>query len=141
MKNNNKFSDKIQEISVLKKNIYKLRNLFDNINDENVKNHLKNIIKISDKIYKEVVVNTEKLDKIYKFNSYYIVTVEKIISKYVELKNNKINNRDSQEFFNKIEGFLTNVTSSFENLYQSLFSDEIIDIDAELKVMEKEMKI
>ena len=141
MKNNNVFNKGIQELSILKQNIHKIRNLFDNINDENVKNHLKNIIKISDKIYKEVVVNTEKLDKIYKFNSYYIITVEKIISKYVELKNNKINNRDSQEFFNKIEGFLTNVISSFENLYQSLFTDEIIDIDAELKVMEKEMKI
>lgn len=141
MKNSDEFNQEIQDLTMLKQNIYKLRKLFDKINDEKIREYLKNIIKISDKIYKEVIVNTEKIDKLYKFNNYYIITVEKIISKYIELKNNKINNKDSQEFFNKIDSFLSNVVSAFENLYQSLFTNEIIDIDAELNVMKKEMKI
>lgn len=141
MENNNEFNKGIKELSNLKENIYNLRKLFDEIENDNVKKLLKEIIKISDKIYKEVVVNTNKIYKIEKFNNYYIITVEKIINKYIKLTKNKINNSESEAFFSKVEEFLKNVTISFDNLYQSLFKDEVIDIDAEIKVMEKEMKL
>lgn len=141
MENNNEFNKGIKELSNLKENIYNLRKSFDEIENENVKKLLKEIIKISDKIYKEVVVNTNKIYKIEKFNNYYIITVEKVINKYIKLTKNKINNSESEAFFSKVEEFLKNVTISFDNLYQSLFKDEVIDIDAEIKVMEKEMKL
>lgn len=141
LENNNEFNKGIKELSNLKENIYNLRKLFDEIENDNVKKLLKEIIKISDKIYKEVVVNTNKIYKIEKFNNYYIITVEKIINKYIKLTKNKINNSESEAFFSKVEEFLKNVTISFDNLYQSLFKDEVIDIDAEIKVMEKEMKL
>lgn len=141
LENNNEFNKGIKELSNLKENIYNLRKSFDEIENENVKKLLKEIIKISDKIYKEVVVNTNKIYKIEKFNNYYIITVEKVINKYIKLTKNKINNSESEAFFSKVEEFLKNVTISFDNLYQSLFKDEVIDIDAEIKVMEKEMKL
>lgn len=141
LENNNEFNKGIKELSNLKENIYNLRKSFDEIENENVKKLLKEIIKISDKIYKEVVVNTNKIYKIEKFNNYYIITVEKVINKYIKLTKSKINNSESEAFFSKVEEFLENVTISFDNLYQSLFKDEVIDIDAEIKVMEKEMKL
>lgn len=141
MENNNEFNKGIKELSNLKENIYNLRKSFDEIENENVKKLLKEIIRISDKIYKEVVVNTNKIYKIEKFNNYYIITVEKVINKYIKLTKSKINNSESEAFFSKVEEFLENVTISFDNLYQSLFKDEVIDIDAEIKVMEKEMKL
>lgn len=141
LENNNEFNKGIKELSNLKENIYNLRKSFDEIENENVKKLLKEIIKISDKIYKEVVVNTNKIYKIEKFNNYYIITVEKVINKYIKLTKNKINNSESEAFFSKVEEFLKNVTISFDNLYQSLFKNEVIDIDAEIKVMEKEIKL
>lgn len=141
MENINQFNKEVQELTILKKNIHKLRKLFDAINNETIKKELKQIIKIADKIYKEVVVNTEKLYKIEKFNNYYIVTVEKVIEKYIKLDKNKINTSEAEKLFIQIESFFKNINISFENLYQSLFSDDVIDIDAEMKVMEKEMKL
>lgn len=131
----------LQKLSVLKQNIHELRKLYDEVNDEIIQNLLKDIIKISDKIYKEVVVNTDKLYKLERFNNYYLVTVKKIVEKYIKLSKNKIKNSKNEEFFIKIQEFLKNVTLSFNNLYQSLYNDEIIDLDAEMQVMEKEMKI
>ena len=122
MENINKFNKELQELAILKQNIHGLRKLFDEINNEDIKKELKEIIKISDKIYKEIIVNTEKLYKIEKFNNYYLITVEKVVRKYIKLSKN-------------------NVSTSFNNLYQSLYNDEVIDIDAEMKVMEKEMKL
>ena len=135
------FNKELQKLSILKQNIYELRKLYDEINDEVMQNLLKDIIKISDKIYKEVVVNTDKLYKLDRFNNYYLVTIQKIIKKYINLSKNKIMNSQNEKFYSKIEEFLENVNLSFNNLYQSLYTDEIIDLDAEMQVMEKEMKI
>ena len=107
------FNKELEKLSILKQNIYELRKLYDEVNNEVVQKLLKDIIKISDKIYKEVVVNTDKLYKLDRF-------------KTLKLSFNQV---------------LKNVTLSFNNLYQSLYTDEIIDLDAEMQVMEKEMKI
>ena len=135
------FDKELQKLSVLKQNIHELRKLYDEINDEIILKLLKDIIKVSDKIYNEVVVNTDKLYKLERFNNYYLVTVKKIVEKYIKLSKNKIKNSKNEEFFIKIQEFLKNVTLSFDNLYQSLYNDEILDLDAEMQVMEKEMKI
>ena len=131
----------LQKLSYLKQNIHELRKLYDELNNVETKKVLKDIIKISDKVYKEVVVNTDKLYKLDRFNNYYLITIQKIVKKYINLSKNKIRNSQNEEFFIKIEEFLKNVTLSFNNLYQSLYTDEIIDLDAEMQVMEKEMKI
>ena len=135
------FNKELEKLSILKQNIYELRKLYDEVNNEVVQKLLKDIIKISDKIYKEVVVNTDKLYKLDRFNNYYLVTIQKIIKKYINLSKNKIMNNQNEKFYIKIEEFLKNVSLSFNNLYQSLYTDEIIDLDAEMQVMEKEMKI
>ena len=135
------FNKELEKLSILKQNIYELRKLYDEVNNEVVQKLLKDIIKISDKIYKEVVVNIDKLYKLDRFNNYYLITIQKIVKKYINLSKNKIRNSQNEKFFTKIEEFLKNVTLSFNNLYQSLYTDEIIDLDAEMQVMEKEMKI
>lgn len=138
MENLNK---ELEKLSILKQNIYELRKLYDETNNEVMQKLLKDIIKISDRIYKEVVVNTDKLYKLERFNNYYLITIKKIVEKYLKLSKNKVRNNQNEYLFTKIECFLKDVTLSFNNLYQSLYTDEIIDIDAEMQVMEKEMKI
>lgn len=131
----------LETLSILKKNIFELRKLYDQVENDVVQSLLKNIIKTSEKIYKEVVVNTDKLYKLDRFNNYYLITIQKILKKYINLSKNKIRNSQNESFFLKIEEFLKNVTVSFDILYHSLYTDEIIDLDAEMQVMEKEMKI
>ncbi len=134
-------NQELQKLSILKQNIHELRKLYDEIDNEVIQKRLKDIITVADKIYTEVVVNTDKLYKIERFNNYYLVTVQKIVGKYIKLSKNKIRNHQNENLFAKIEPFLKNVSLSFNNLYQSLYTDEIIDLDAEMQVMEKEMKI
>lgn len=131
----------LQKLSYLKQNIHELRKSYDELNNMETKKILKDIIKISDKVYKEVVGNTDKLYKVERFTNYYLVTVQKILEKYIKLNQDIIRNSQNEAFFIKIEEFLKNVTISFEDLYKSLYNDEIIDLDAEMQVMEKEIKI
>lgn len=134
-------NETIDELRTLKLEIHKLRKLYDNLEEENIRQELKNIIIVSDKIYKEVAQNSDKISRIKNFANYYILTVEKILTRYHELKSKKILTRESKELFMKIEEFLPRVNDSFNKMYESLFANEIVDIDTEIQVMLKEMKL
>ncbi len=133
--------DDIAELRKLKMNIYELRKIYDKIKNEMIRENLKKIIITSDNIYKEVVLNSEKLYKIRKFNNYYIITIQKILNQYIILKENKIVSKEAKELCLRIENFIENVNNSLKKIYNSLFDTEIIDIDAEIKVMINELNI
>lgn len=135
-----KLNQYIEELRSLKLTIHELRKIFDKIQDENIKKLLKNIIVVSDKIYKEVAINTEKLRKIRNFSNYYIITVLKILNQYNKFVDAKLNTKEAKELYIKVEEFLPRVNKSFEKIYESLFNDEIIDLDSEIKVLLKEIK-
>ena len=135
-----KLNKDIEELRNLKLSIHELRKLYDKIQNEDVKKELKNIIIVSDKIYKEIVINTQKTSKIKSFTNYYIQTVQKILNKYYEFNAKKILIEDTEKLLIRIEEFLPRVNNAFNKIYESLFTDEIADIDAEIKVMLKEIK-
>lgn len=135
------FNKEIDDLRNLKLNIHELRKIYDNIENEIIREPLKKIIITSDKIYKEVVQNTWKLYKIRNFNNYYIITVQKVLRQYIKLNTNKINTDEVKKLCIKIENFIINVNESFKKIYNSLFEDEVIDIDSEIKVMLNEIKL
>lgn len=137
----NYYMENIKELSELKISIFDLRKIYDKLEEDKIKNELKCIIIVLDKIYKEVLVNSNKLSKIKNLSSYYIVTIKKILDKYCYFKQMNVTSKESEDLYKKIETFLPEVSKSFEKIYQSLFNDEITDIDAEIKVMLKQMKI
>ena len=92
-----KFNKEIEDLRKLKSSIHELRKIYDIINEEMIKDSLKQIIITSDNIYKEVMVNTEKLDKIRNFNNYYIITIQKILNQYIKINKNKIRNEEAKK--------------------------------------------
>lgn len=123
----------------LKKQNHELKIGFDKIDDENIKKSVKDIIIISDKIYKEIVVNTEKVKKANNYIRYYLASVIKVVDRYVSFKNAGINNREAINLYEKIEEFLPRAYEGINKVYESLFNDEILDIDSEIKVMLMEL--
>ena len=137
--NNSGLNNQIEELRKLKNQIFKLRKLYDLIENCEVKDYLKKIIIVSDKIYKEVAVNSNKISKVQKLTDYYIVTARKIVSRYAKLKINGIDSVESNELYIKIEEFMPRLNECFEKIYESLFSAEILDVDAEIEVFIKEL--
>lgn len=129
----------IELLRNLKLEIHSLRKCFDDISDEMVLDNLKKIIIISEKIYKEVAVDTLKLNKVRNYIRFYLPTVIKVIERYVKFKDSKINNKEMISLYTKIEGFLPKAYESFKKIYDSLFTSEILDIDSEIKIMLKKM--
>lgn len=137
----NTLKEQIQNLRNLKIQIYELRKIYDLLENGNLKIYVKECIVILDKIYKEVAINSDKIRKIQRIIDYYIITLSKILNRYTTLKLNKISTKESEELYTKIEVFIPKVNECFEKIYTSLFSDEILDIDAEIDVMIKELGI
>ena len=141
----NTLKEQIQNLRNLKIQIYELRKIYDLLENGNLKIYVKECIVILDKIYKEVAINSDKIRKIQRIIDYYIITLSKILNRYTTLKLNKISYKykieGSEELYTKIEVFIPKVNECFEKIYTSLFSDEILDIDAEIDVMLKELGI
>lgn len=138
---NLELNNQIEELRKLKNQIFKLRKLYDLIENCEVKDYLKKIIIVSDKIYKEIAVNSNKISKVQKLIDYYIVTARKIVSRYAKLKINGIDSVESNELYMKIEKFMPRLNEYFEKIYESLFSAEILEVDAEIEVFIKELGI
>ena len=135
----NILNDQIQNLRNLKIQIHELRKIYDLLEVGKLKTYVKECVIILDKIYKEVAINSNKIRKIQRIIDYYIVTLQKILNRYITLKTNKISTKESEELYIKIEMFVPKVKECFEKAYTSLFSDEILDIDAEIEVMMKEL--
>ena len=138
---NNILDDQIENLRNFKIEIYKLRKIYDLLELGNLKTEVKKCITILEKIYKEVAINSNKIKKIQKIIDYYIITLTKILNNYITFKENKILTKESEKLYVKIEQFIPKVKESFEKIYTSLFSDEILDIDIEIEVMIKELGI
>ena len=81
-----KLDNDIELLRNLKIEIHSLRKCFDNISDEMVLDNLKKIIIISEKIYKEVAVDSLKLNKVKNYIRFYLPTVIKVLERYIKFK-------------------------------------------------------
>lgn len=89
----------VENLKVLKLTNISLRKKYDLIDDEIIREEVKKIIILLDKIYEEVLVNSEKISKIKKFFNFYIPSLEKVLDKYVRFKDKKLKGTDVEEFF------------------------------------------
>ena len=135
-------TDLNEEIELLrkkKKQNHDLKICFDKIVEENVKSEVKEIIILSDKIYKEVAVNTEKIFIVKNYIRFYLSSVIKVVDRYVVFKEANISNKDAINLYEKIEEFLPKAKLGITRIFESLYSNEILDLDSEIKLMLKEL--
>ena len=132
-------NEEIELLRGLKKQKHDLKICFDKIVEENVKSEVKEIIILSDKIYKEVAVNTEKIFIVKNYIRFYLSSVIKVVDRYVVFKEANISNKDAINLYEKIEEFLPKAKLGITRIFESLYSNEILDLDSEIKLMLKEL--
>ena len=74
------------------------------------------------------------------FISYYLDATLRILDKYVELSTNAIISSEVQQMLIKSENMIDSVTETFENYKQKSTDEDLIDLDAEISVLEKTIK-
>lgn len=110
------------------------------IEDEKINVNVLNIIKTTEKIIKVLSKKPNKISSASKFLNYYLPITIKILERFDEIEDQKLTSKSSKEFVDRIRNLIVNIEIAFENELNNLYSDELIDINAEIKVFETMLK-
>ncbi len=137
---NKKIQEKIEltfkeRISLAKKQIIYLKEMTNKIDDEDVVSDLDEITKTSSKIISRIETNELENKTANKFLDYYLPVCVKIVSRYDEIEDQSLTSKDSKEFMKNTGKILKATNKGFKRILNSLYQSEIVDADAEVKVL------
>jgi hypothetical protein len=121
------------------KSVAEIQALNDAIPDFKLSAQIKQLEILTDKIFAYVRQNPSKLGQIRQFLDYYLPTTIKLLRQYVELQNQGMRMGNIDEGMKKIEDMLDKIIVAFQKQLDSLFESDVVDITADIQVMENMM--
>lgn len=121
------------------KNI-QIANMIPKVEDQNLKNRIREINETITKIIDTLQNKPYMGKKMNSFFEYYLPTTLNILKKYDEIENQKLGSEDSKKFMAKTQNMIEKINSAFKNQLNSLYQSEIVDTDAEMKVLDNLLK-
>ena len=97
------------------------------------------IERLTAQIFDCVRQHPEKLSQIRQFLNYYLPTTIKLMEQYVTLQNQNVKTENITEGMQKIEDLLDKVIVAFQRQLDALFESDVVDITADIRVMEQMM--
>lgn len=122
-----------------KRAIADIRRLNDEIPDERISAQIDLIERLTAQIFDCVRKNPKKLSQIRQFLNYYLPTTIKLMEQYVTLQNQSLKTENITEGMQKIEDLLDKVIIAFHRQLDALFEADVVDITADIRVMEQMM--
>lgn len=122
-----------------KRAIADIRRLNDEIPDERISAQIDLIERLTAQIFDCVRKNPKKLSQIRQFLNYYLPTTIKLMEQCVTLQNQSLKTENITEGMQKIEDLLDKVIIAFQRQLDALFEADVVDITADIRVMEQMM--
>lgn len=98
------------------------------------------ICETSNKIIDTLSKNPNKLGQVNNFLNYYLPVTIKILNRYDEIENQKLNTPESEKFMKSVQEMTCKIKDAFNEQLNNLYQTEMIDTDAELKVFDAMLK-
>ena len=133
------FNDK-EDLKKAQVMVKEIREISTKLESSDIAKNTKEICNTSDKIIDTVIEKPEKIKKIRNFLSYYLPVTKKILERYDEIENQKLNTGETKKFMNSVEEMIAKIKKAFEEQLSNIYQTEMIDTDAELKVFESMLK-
>ena len=92
-------------------------------------------------ILKYLEENPGKIPQARQFIDYYQDTASQLLEKYVDLQNTGLNTEDTRRLKVQTEEAIRTLNEAFENQFQKLMSEELLDMEAELQLLRQTMKM
>ena len=80
------------------------------------------------------------MKKVTSFFDYYLPVAVKIVSKYDEIENQRLTSKDSKAFMEKSRTMIAQLDDALKKLLASMYQNEIVNTEADLKVLDMMMK-
>ena len=118
----------------------RIRAINDTIAHPEISAKIDRIEELTGKILKLLEEKPEKAGELRSFMNYYLPQTLKILENYAKLEAQGIQSGNIQEAKQKIEGMMDKLVEGYENQLDRLFANDVLDISADLKVMEQMME-
>ena len=116
--------------------VAEMNRLNDNIADPDISRRITRLTELTRKIFSHVTASPKKLSRARKFVNYYLPTTIKLLNAYDRMGEQGIEGENIGGTMRKIEDMLDTVVTAFERQLDNLFSEEALDISADITVME-----
>lgn len=118
----------------------KMQNISKQLESPQLVQNVKSIVSTTNKIIETVEKKPEKIKKVRNFLNYYLPVTTKILERYDEIENQRLNTKDSKKFMSSVEEMIAKIKAAFEEQLSNIYQTEMVDTDAELKVFESMLK-
>ena len=129
--------DKIKNARLENKHIKEMK---DEINNIEVKQHLEDIYKTTNKILNTIEKNNLSNRTTNKFLDYYLPVCVNIIDRYDEIENQELTSKDSKQFLSNSAKMVAETSLAFRKILNSLYQNDIENNEAEMKVYNQMLK-
>lgn len=118
----------------------KMNDIINKLENPEIIKDAKKICDTSNKIIETVQKNPNKIKNIRNFLNYYLPVTIKILERYDEIENQKMNTESTKKFMSSVEEMIKKIKEAFEEQLSNIYQTEMVDTDAELKVFESMLK-
>lgn len=145
------FSEKETVQTVSSENLYDLLNsakktnaeicsMIGKIEDKELQDDIREIYRIANKIIDTISKNPTKQKKANNFFQYYLPVTLKILKKYDEIENQRLESAEGKEFMKNTKNMIGTIKKSFNEQLSNLYQADMIDTDADMKVFKTMLK-
>lgn len=129
-----------EKIAIARKQNKHLNEMIKEIEDDKVKEHLKNITESSTKIVNTIEKNKIDNKTSNKFLDYYLPVCVNILDRYDDIENQELTSNDSKKFMKNSNKIIEETASAFKKILNSLYQNDIENNEAEMKVYNQMLK-
>ncbi len=119
--------------------VQRLQQINDDIPDFKVSAQLKQIEILTASIFDQVEKKPDKLKEVRQFMNYYLPTTIKLLEQYVQMQNVGLKGDNIGSAMQQIEEMLDKVIVAFQKQLDGMFERDVVDITADIQVMEQMM--
>ena len=110
------------------------------VENEELRIELNEINDTTTKIIETIEKNPNKEKKLKNFFDYYLPVTVKLLDRYDEIENQRLNSKDSKKFNENTLKTIKEINSVFKQFLNSLYEDDMTDANVEIKVLNSMLK-
>lgn len=115
-------------------------NMINRIEDKDMRKDLTEISNSVNKILDTVNKDINKVKNVDNFFDYYLPITVKIVDRYDEIENQNLSSKESKKICDSTKKMLKDINFAFNKILNSLYENDIMDMDAEMKVFNSMLK-
>lgn len=111
----------------------------ENISDRELSTQLRRLQRTAKNLLNHLEKNPERIALAYKFIDYYQDRAVKIVKQYQELEETHLTTEKIEDLKSRMKQTLAALDDAYQDQFEHVLNDQIISVDAELKVMEQQL--